>query len=361
MNYHQYNAEDFAADDYFKEWVCEPTAETNAFWQAFLATHPERYYQIEEAKRLVIGLNGIDRAAVVPERQLNRLWSRIEESIAVLDTPHRQQLWSRGFILQLAAAVVLLLGAGWGYYVWQRQEVTHVNAVAKQSAAAIWEEAVNEADKTMTIQLSDGSTVRLEENSRLRYPKEFAGAERQVYLTGDAFFDIQKNPNRPFLVYANGLITKVLGTSFYIDAHQKSPDVTVSVRSGRVSVYADVPNPKADPEAGGVVLTPNQKAIFQRKDASISKSLVDKPILLMERAPVQLFAFESASAQQVFDALEKAYGVEVLFDEELMKDCQLTLNLTQEDLYQKLEVICKVLGAEYKIIDGQIIIYSRGC
>ncbi|TDB62336.1 FecR family protein [Arundinibacter roseus] len=361
MNYDQYLAEDFAADDYFKEWVCEPTPETQAFWQAFLAGYPERYYQVEEARRLVIGLNGIDRAAAVPEWQVNRLWSRIEESIATLEAPYRQQLWRRDYVLQLAAAVVLLLGTGWGYYVWQEQEKASDSPVAEQSTSPVWEEAVNEANKTMTIQLSDGSTVRLEKNSHLRYPKDFEGTERQVYLTGDAFFEIQKNPNRPFLVYANGLITKVLGTSFYIHAHQEAPDVTVSVRSGRVSVYADVPNPKADPEAGGVVLTPNQKAIFQRKDASISKSLVEKPILLMERAPAQLFAFESASARQVFDALEKAYGVEVLFDEELMKECQLTLNLTHENLYQKLEVICKVLGAEYKLIDGQIIIYSRGC
>jgi hypothetical protein len=71
--------------------------------------------------------------------------------------------------------------------------------------------------------------------------------------------------------------------------------------------------------------------------------------------------FDAAPAHQVFESLEKAYGIEVLFDEELLKNCSLTLNLSEENLYQKLEVICKVLGARYKVIDGQVIIYSNGC
>ena len=182
-----------------------------------------------------------------------------------------------------------------------------------------------------------------------------------MYLTGDAFFDIEKNPQKPFMVYTNGLITKVLGTSFHVSAPLYAPSVTVSVRSGRVSVYADKATPSQDPEAAGVVLTPNQRAVFQRKEAIITKGVVDKPIFLIPESEKRLFAFEEAPAQEVFAALEKAYGLEVVFDEEVLKKCSLTVNLSEEDLYQKLEVICKVLGAQYKFIDGQVIIYSRGC
>ncbi len=88
---------------------------------------------------------------------------------------------------------------------------------------------------------------------------------------------------------------------------------------------------------------------------------MEKPELLIPESQNILFAFEAASAHQVFESLEKAYGIEVVFDEELLRHCSLTVNLTEEDLYQKLNVICKVLGSEYKIIDGQVIIYSKGC
>jgi transmembrane sensor len=56
MNYYQFTVEDFAADDTFKAWVCSPTPEADAFWQAFLKDYPERYYQVQEARELVVGL-----------------------------------------------------------------------------------------------------------------------------------------------------------------------------------------------------------------------------------------------------------------------------------------------------------------
>ncbi len=360
MNYYQYTAEDLAADDYFMEWVCTPTPQSEVFWREFLADYPERYYQVEEARRLVVGLGKIN-ADVVSDSRVDRVWTRIEGTLASVEreSPGRrlvtQQYW------QLAASVALLLVLGWLLRSYMQMDQPRLAASVPAKHQQEWTEAVNEADKTMHLQLSDGSSIQLGKNSRLKYPKDFTGSTREVYLTGEAFFDIQKNPKKPFLVYTNGLITKVLGTSFQVRAPLYSPNVTVSVKSGRVSVYADKPNPNQDPEAAGVVLTPNQKAVFQRQEATISKSLVEKPLLLIPKSQSNLFVFEATSAHQVFSSLEKAYGIDVVFDEELLRNCSLTVNLTEEDLYQKLNVICKVLGAEYKLIDGQVIIYSKGC
>ncbi|MBB5287222.1 ferric-dicitrate binding protein FerR (iron transport regulator) [Rhabdobacter roseus] len=354
MHYYQYNAEDLAADDYFKEWVCAPTPATERFWQDFLTDYPERYYQVEEARRLVVGLQEVPRVAVSDE-QVHQLWERIEGSLERAKVPRLGRWPGRAWLA--AASLVLLLGLGWW---WQVPSVPPLAAESTPSSAD-WTEAVNNAGQPLEVQLTDGSRVLLEKNSRLRYPRAFAGTCRTVYLTGEAFFDVQKNPQKPFLVYANGLVTKVLGTSFRIQARSQDPDVTVVVKSGRVSVYADKPSPTQDPEAHGLVLTPNQKAVFQREQATISKSLVEKPSLLIPSRPLRLFVFEDATAAQVFEALEKAYGIRVVFDEEVMKNCRLTLNLSDEDLYQKLEVICKVLEAKYKLIDGQIILYSHGC
>lgn len=358
MHYNHYNAEDFATDDDFKAWVNHPTAQTNTFWEAFLAEYPECYYRVEEGKRLVAGLGQLPQQAV-SEDQVGRIWERIEGTLG--DTPrsffprwgtYRQPL-------QWAAVITLLFGLGW----WglSRNAPAQRVLMPASNTAQEWKESSNEGDKTMDIQLADGSRIELGKHSQLRYPTHFNGSEREVYLTGVAFFDIQKNPDQPFLVHANGLVTKVLGTSFYINALKDAPDVTVSVRTGRVSVYTDKVSTSRDPESEGIVLTPNQKAVFQRKEATISKTVVEKPILLIPESKKPLFVFEGTPARQVFESLEKAYGIEVIYDEELLRPCSLTINLTDEDLYQKLEVICKVLGAQYKLIDGQVIIYSKGC
>jgi transmembrane sensor len=359
MNYYQYSAEDFAADDDFKEWVHTPTAASNAFWQEFLTEYPERFYQLEEAKRLVTGLSYIQKEPV-SDRQVERIWSRIEDTITVSReaSPQRWLIW--GISWKVAATIALVAGVAWLAQPVFLKNDSGVAATSLESPQE-WTEAVNDNHKTMIIQLSDGSTVHLEKSSSLRYPKGFSGTNREVHLTGAAFFDIQKNPEQPFLVYSNGLVTKVLGTSFFVQAHKDAPDVSVSVRTGRVSVYADKPSQTQDPEANGIVLTPNQKAVYQRKEATISKVLVEKPVLLLPKVAADHFAFEAATASQVFTALEKAYGIEVVYDEELLRHCYLTINLSEENLFQKLEVICKVLGAQYKLIDGQVIIYSKGC
>lgn len=358
MDYYQFTAEDFAADDYFKEWVCLPTADNDAFWRDFLREYPERYYQVEEARRLILGLSQLEPAPQVSQ-SVPLIWARIEETLQQQTAPDRSvhRRWYTKTLL-IAAVLAVLAGAGW---VWWSHSAQLIHPGAVSAASAEWIEAVNGADKTMLLQLSDGSIVKLEKNSRLRYPAEFGDSKREVHLEGGAFFEVQKNPKRPFLVFANGLVTRVLGTSFHVKAYQKDPNVTVAVKSGRVSVYADQRDTQQDPEAKGVVLTPNQQAVFHRSKATISKIVVESPVLLLPPAEIARFVFEEAPAAQVFTALEKAYGIEVVFDEEVMKDCTLTINLTDENLFQKLEVICKVLDVRYKLIDGQVIIYSKGC
>ena len=360
MDYYQFEAEDLAADDYFKEWVCTPDAESDAFWHAFLQDYPERYYHIEEGRQLVLGLNGLETVPVSSE-QVSRIWSRLEDSV------EGSGLWNglpRFKIRWIAAASILLvLGIGW---IWQSKGLlgTYSHSDAELSDPGIWTRTVSGKNQQQTIVLPDGSRVRLASESQLRYPHQFTGDRREVYLTGAAFFEITKNPKRPFLVYANGLVTKVLGTSFSIEARDHEPEVTVAVRTGRVSVYSARPAERSnkDPETRGIVLMPNQKAVYQRETAMLSKTLVEKPVIQIPKSSAQpRFVFEDAPAARVLEALEKLYGIEVVFDEELLKNCTVTIDLDEEDLFQKLEVICSVLDLNYKLIDAQVIIYGIGC
>ncbi len=363
MTYHLYLAEDFAADDFFKEWVSAPTPENDRFWRNFLREHPDRFDDLEEGRRLVAGLQSIGSAdnrglKSTSQRTVRSIWMRIEHSLDGLDAPLKRPIWRRGF-WQVAAGLLLALGAG-GWWLGQRS-ADAANTSFGTEGSSDWKLAVNEGRQSMVIQLADGSQVSLSQYSRLRYPAEFGATERKVYLTGDAFFEVTKNPQAPFLVYTNTIVTKVLGTSFEVKSSPDSSDVTVEVRTGRVSVYANDSDLHQDPEAKGIILTPNQKAVYHRPNASIRKALVDKPILLVPVNKMEQFVFEAAPASEVFRALGEAYGIDVVYDEEVLKNCLLTINLTDEDLYQKLKVISMVIDIHYKFIDGQIVIFSRGC
>ena len=358
MNYRQFDTEDLAADDYFKEWVCAPTPETDTFWRAFLRDYPERYYQVEEARQLIAGLEQIEQRPAEKVR-VDALWNRIEDSLDTHRIIPAEHWLTRAMGWKIAASLLLFSGVGWvGQTAFKQTEFTLQSFI---QPASDWVETLNEASQVLHIHLADGSRVALQKGARLRYKSQFDGMQREVYLTGDAFFEVTKNPDRPFVVYANGLVTKVLGTSFRINAPTGAPTVTVDVKSGRVSVYPNQLGQVRDPESKGLVLTPNQQAVFHRDEAKLYKSLVENPDVLLSEKEVERFVFSDTSAARVFEAIEKAYGVSIIFDEEVMQDCTLTLSLDHESLFQKLDVICKVLDAEYKLIDAQIVIYSKGC
>jgi ferric-dicitrate binding protein FerR (iron transport regulator) len=224
-------------------------------------------------------------------------------------------------------------------------------------------EKVNRSGKPLELHLIDGSRVILQNDSRISYAPQFVGAVREVYLSGEAFFEVVKDPARPFVVHANELVTKVLGTSFTIKAYETEEQVSVEVRTGKVSVALDsdakIRQKATHRELEGVVLTPNQKIVFSRLDIRMTKLLVAQPVVTA-LAPAA-FNFEDTPATEVFAALEKAYSVDIVYDEDLWRRCPLTAAFTNEPLFEKLNTICKAIEAEYEVIDGQIVVYGKGC
>jgi hypothetical protein len=89
--------------------------------------------------------------------------------------------------------------------------------------------------------------------------------------------------------------------------------------------------------------------------------LIEKPVLLLTNQELEKFVFKDTSIENIFLALEKAYGVEIIFDKEVMVNCRLTTSLTNENLFEKLDIICAGIEAQYKVVDAQVIISSNGC
>jgi type II secretory pathway component GspD/PulD (secretin) len=113
------------------------------------------------------------------------------------------------------------------------------------------------------------------------------------------------------------------------------------------------------PAAKGVLLLPNQQVAYSTLTPhALHKQLVANPVVL---AP-QVFTFEKQPVIEVLQALEKAYGVSILYDKKKLAGCTVTVTFYQESLYEKLDVLSRALGASYSVADNaQLQFHSNGC
>jgi transmembrane sensor len=374
MNYSKYTIEDFMADEAFIAWV--KTSKDNAFWNTFIKNNPHQQISISQAKALIEAVGTLPTTSL-SEAAKAEMWQRIDWRLGedlIEETPLKVRSSYR-LLWAAAASIVLFISVG-GFLFFNKMPKNTQNteggvAVEKNEKAlsnnANLTEFSNDQTKPRLVNLPDGSTILLSPDSRFSFnEKTFNTDKREIYFTGEAFFEIAKNPEKPFLIHANGLVTKVLGTSFTIKAKAKDKNITVAVRTGKVSVFPEFPSEKAptsiENPANGIVLTPNQQAFFIKETEKLVKTLVEKPVILI---PPQVemfdFNFNQTPIVEVFGVLEKAYGVKIIFDEKVLKDCTITAPLADESLYDKLALICKITRSSYDILDGQIIINSRGC
>jgi transmembrane sensor len=292
------------------------------------------------------------------------IWQRLQQAKASTQPStrvlqHPASVWQNPK-LQWAAALVFALGLGAVLpYAWER-----AGSSLPPTAMTVehgWTRRTNITQQEQAFQLPDGSQIALRPGSSLRYTTAFAGPKREVYLEGGAFFKVSKNPARPFLVFTNQVVTTVLGTSFLVKAYPGSKEASVAVREGKVAVQArqnaSLDATPTHPAASGVLLLPNQQVVYSISNHHLKKELVDKPVVLVP----QSFEFEERPVSEVLTALEKAYGVHIVYDKAKLAKCTVSITFYNEPLFEKLGLLCKSLGAYYQLSDAEIIIHSEGC
>jgi transmembrane sensor len=364
MNQHNdfKEATDFLFDDSFVDWV--EHGKNDAQWQNFLSQNPHKQPLIEQARLLI---RAASKAPVhLPSEQLvGQIWANIQSTVTNEPVPAaKPRQLNRSVLWYWAAAASICLVAGW--WVWQRQPtvgpVSYGQLVA-QSAAPL-RETVNRTTQAIPVALPDGTTVMLEPGSRLSYPATFEQvAHREVFLSGEAFFDVVKNPRQPFIVRAKWFTATVLGTSFMVRASENETRSFVQVRTGKVAVstapsmngLTETPTPKA------VILTPNQQLTLDQSGEAATPLLTETPVASQAVTDALPLVFEDAPLSTVFARLEKLHQVEIRFDEVALKDCRLSASLADEPLFVKLRLICKTLGGSYQVIDNQIVVQAPGC
>jgi transmembrane sensor len=370
-DYRNFEPEDLAADPLFQRWKLVNDPEAGAFWKAWLVQNPDKKELVDKAGYLLHKLDElVDQSLLerlqISEDEIKEEIQRLHGSLGENQRGDSGRWFVNRWPYGIAASVLLLLGVfGWAVIdrPTEKKPVTYQELVAQ--AADPLTEVINNGTEPMRVKLPDGSAIRLHPKSQVSYANPFSANKREVYLAGEAFFEVAKDPTKPFYVYANRLVTKVLGTSFTVQAYEGARQARVVVRTGKVSVFARnqeaAADQKEDYTLGGIVLTPNQQLVLSAEERRLVKSLVESPALLERPDQPEAFSFKRTPMAEVFHTLEQAYGVRIVYDEELMKDCYLTAALADEPLFEKLDLICRTINASYEQLDAHIIISSKGC
>lgn len=360
--YSGYTSSDFLTDDSFIGHQLLPTKTSHDFWQAWLETKPENLGEWEQAIFLLdavrLGLNDY-ASTYLPETVIAELLEKIK-----LTNSGQKETRNLKVNVRWLAAASIVIALVVGSMFWKRSGVNSDYQAHVSGLESAFTEKVNTTSKTQLIRLPDGSTAELLPNSKISYAHDFNTTNRRVFLSGEASFEVTKNVRKPFLVYANKVVTKVLGTKFIVRAYETETDVKVNVQSGQVSVYRESAD---DTKIGktlhnGLLLLPNQQAVFSRKSEEFSKTLVEEPeILTLPAADKPVFIYDEIPISKVFEDIEKAYGITIRYNKESLEGCQLSASLNHESFDEKLEIICKTVKATYQKFDGQIIINGGSC
>lgn len=230
----------------------------------------------------------------------------------------------------VAASLIFLLELSMFFY-------SISNAVEnKQFAVKLGEHA--------QIKLSDGTQIWLNAGSILKYPKEFKGDTREVYLSGEAFFDVAKDKKHPFIIHTNKMDTKVLGTSFNVQAYPDQTTQEVSVATGRVNVKSTVTDEN-------VYVTPGQKVVFKSQDNKL-QAFKDIPVNTISLWRKNIMVFEETPLPEVVATINRNYNVSIEVKNKSLNDLKISAYFKELPAEQVIGLVCNIINAQYKMDSG---------
>jgi len=243
-----------------------------------------------------------------------------------------------------ASLIIITLLAAFAFY----QVQDEVRKTLLESTIVHQITKVSNAGEQLRLSLPDGSVVRLNAGSSIQFPERFEKKERKVVVTGEAFFDVAKNPNRPFIVYSNHIRTTVLGTSFNIRSF-KGKNTSVTVATGIVKVAHQNKDKSFE-----VKLLPNQQVVYNQSNESFDVNEVDSENYLSWTNGVLRFNDESLA--DVALELERWFNVSIEIENIKSVDLKVNGSFKGKKLYNILDGLSYMYNFEYKYKDDSNIV-----
>ena len=210
--------------------------------------------------------------------------------------------------------------------------------------------AVTTQDTIKELKLPDGTQVWLNKHTTLKYPREFAATGRKVYLEGEGYFEVKRNPEKPFIVQSEAMQVRVLGTVFNLKSDKVKMSAVATLLKGEIEV-------RGNHEEGMIVLSPGQKAELN----GVTRKLVVKQVDTgFENWHDNQFIFDKADIYTIARTFENSYGVKIILapDIDVKKTYSGTLK-KKESVEAVLNQVKNAIPIEYKVVGNSVFLSSK--
>lgn len=368
----------------FYKWVYEPNDEINNYWKEYISNHPTHKKELLEIKEKFSQVKIVDER--LTDQNKKKIASKIFIDLSQKEKPAHNKFVLKGFMRYAAVAVLFFsLGSLMVYLVLQNQldqnhishigsipqvnaptlvlsEGTNINLEEKESSLdyshkgqiVLNHDKVLQNDKPKSsdsrinqliipygnrskIKLSDNTTAWLNAGSRLIYPSEFEDDKREVLLFGEAFFEVAKDTERPFIVKTTDLTIKVLGTKFNISAYPDENVIQTVLAEGKIALRRN----NAGFFEDDIIMSPQQMVWFNKKTNATKIGKVDVSYYTLWKDG--LVKFSNQDLSRVIKQVERFYNISFKFKNPLDGNIKITGKLDlNEDQDEVLNYISKV-------------------
>lgn len=385
----------FIHNHYFFEWVVNPTKESDHYWNQFISEYPARKKEMEEAIFIIKSI--IPEEKELTEEAVLNLWNRIE-----MNTFGRKKSFFHFTRWMAAASFLLLVSAGYlTYFLLQRtdgspidyQSIAQINSptdevklifsdkseevllsenldIKYDNAGRIMvnshphlnkkmEKAEKEVEqlnqlvvprgKRTSLTLSDGTKLWLNSGSRAIFPVLFAKEKREIFIEGEAYFDVAHDASKPFYVVTNNFQIKVLGTKFNVSTYPDDRSTSVVLVEGSIQAKIDSKN---------LTIKPNQLITYEKKTGKVELNEAD--VLHYISWKDGWLYCEKETLETIATKLSRYYNVKIDFKDAETKKITLTGKLDlKTECSEIFTAISSTAPISFEAQDNSIIIDSK--
>ena len=222
----------------------------------------------------------------------------------------------------------------------------------KPNSQIAWQEVYVPKGEKQQVIFQDGTRVWLNSDTKLKYPVEFAGNQREVKLEGEAYFKVKKNPKKPFIVMVNNLSVKVTGTSFNVKAYEDEKLITTTLDEGKVSLLTKQKNEPVE-----YALLPGQEAFYSKTSSDIT--VVKSEVGQNSSWKVKNIIFKNTSLLDVVKTLGRWYNVKFMIMDQRLTKYTYTITFRNEPLKNVLFAMEKITPIRCKLKNGTVEITKK--
>ena len=278
------------------------------------------------------------RNPFIEKRQTEQAEARLFRRLEIEKTAQQKTKRIRNLMKYAAMiAVILLGGSGVGYWIYQLDPSQDMLIARADNAVQM-------------VTLPDGTKVWLNQSTTLTYPRQFSSKERNVHLEGEAYFEVTKNRQKPFIVESQSMRVRVLGTIFNFKSSKDCRITEASLIEGEIEV-------KGQKDEGMVILLPGQKAELNK---TTGRLMVKQVNVRMDAAWHDgLIPFEQADIFEIAQTLERFYDVKIILSPDIKADKTYSGVLKKKDTIDAvLKSLTNSIPINYKIVGDNIFISS---